>query len=64
MMGEEDAMKARRHTPERVIRKLPEAVELTGRYPLAWAPYSMVPGAGRGEFRWTHALVARADDND
>lgn len=42
--------------------KLPEAVELAGRYPLAWAPYSMVPGVRRGEFRWTSAVVAPTAD--
>jgi hypothetical protein len=40
--------------------KLPEAVELTGSYGMAWRPYSNVPGAGRGEFRWTAAVVASA----
>jgi hypothetical protein len=39
---------------------LPEAIELAGRYPLAWAPYSTVDGTGRGEFRWTMALVVAA----
>jgi len=38
--------------------KVPEAVELAGRYRVAWAPYSIVPGTGRGEFRWTKAVVA------
>jgi hypothetical protein len=37
--------------------KLPEFVELTGRYGIAWQPYSNVAGTGRGEFRWAAAVV-------
>ena len=37
--------------------KHPEFVELTGSYLLTWRPYSMVAGRGRGEFRWTAAIV-------
>ena len=41
---------------------LPEAVELTGRYPMRWRPYSSVVGAGRGEFCWAAAVVAPVGD--
>jgi hypothetical protein len=37
--------------------KHPEFVELTGSYLLTWRPYSTVAGKGRGEFRWTAAVV-------
>jgi hypothetical protein len=40
---------------------LPEAVELFGRYPMRWRPYSSVTGVGRSEFCWTLAVVAPGD---
>jgi hypothetical protein len=38
--------------------RLPEAVELVGRYPVSWAPYSTVSGVGCREFRWTTAVIS------
>ena len=40
--------------------KYPEHVDLVGRYPVAWQPYSAVEGAGRGEFRSLTSIVAAA----
>ncbi len=42
--------------------KLPEAVELTGRYGMAWRPYSMVSGTGSGEFRRAAAVITATSD--
>ncbi len=41
------------------IQKLPEAVHLRGRYPMRWQLYSTVDGDGRGEVRWTSAVVTK-----
>ncbi len=37
--------------------KLPEAVDLGGRYPIRWRPYSTITGDGSGDFRWTAAVI-------
>jgi hypothetical protein len=37
--------------------KLPEFVDLLGRYPLRWMDYSTLDGSGNGAFRWTAVFV-------